>query len=117
MKIQFIFSVLCFVLISCRDSNLHRLTILNQNKQTIDSAKIRVAGLALKFGAIKTGESETQGFVVLSESRSEGAFFGTFFLHNADTIRSNFGYFSNTDDIQDKIVVIVDSSGKIKEKY
>lgn len=83
----------------------------------IDSARINIAGQLLNFGVIGIGKSETKKFKIQSESRTEGEFFGPIYLHNSDTIRSHFGYYSNTDDIKDNIIVIIDSSGRIRTEY
>ncbi|MDP3665356.1 MAG: hypothetical protein Q8R50_01650, partial [Sediminibacterium sp.] len=94
----------------------HQVTIQNNGKNVIDSAVINIAGQSLNFGVIEIGKSETKKFTILSESRTEGEFFGPIYLRGSDIIHSQFGYYSNTDDIKDNIVVIVDSSGRIRTK-
>ena len=110
---------LCFagllVIVSCSADKSHTLTIKNDGKIPIDSARIAGPGADIFFRRITPGSSETKEVRILIENKSDGAFVGDIFMHSGDTLRPNFGYYTNTATIKNHLVLAIDSAGVMRE--
>lgn len=114
MKTLLLLSLLGVGVASCSNPNVYSLTIENSSDHVVDSAKITIAGAVLKFGLINVNASQTVNFSIGQKSKAEGVFFGSIFMHSSDIIHTQFGYYSNTSDIQKTTKIRIEKTNKVK---
>jgi hypothetical protein len=100
----------------CKTSDTHSMKIDNQSARIIDSVVVKTRKIVISFPSIEPGASARKHYTVDEKYNSEDSFFASFYLKDTIITIPTFGYYPNTADIQDEIMLVIDSQLVVREK-
>lgn len=97
--------LLACCLYSCHPAD-PTITVVNESRLRIDSFVLKAGQRIAMLPAIDPGKTSTQSFTLPFESNTEGSFSAFFYLKDTTVWVPDFGYYSNTRDIDERKLIL-----------